>query len=132
MTLATQIRDALQRAQDRLGRKNLAPMFDGNEGKSVAETTVTKWIKDARRFPVIHLPVLVQADRKFGRYLLHAIPSWMGLHDQALKELDPKTAQQVRVAFEKVIVGEMGYPVQADPESVARASGQGATQEDGT
>lgn len=60
LTFPQAIARALDELRSEAGRKALAPLFDGRDGREVAETTVSRWISEPTRFPAHCLPARVR------------------------------------------------------------------------
>lgn len=108
LSLPQQVAHSLQGLQAQHGGKNLAEFFDGREGRQVAQSTISRWIADPVRFSATFQPVLVELDPSFGLYLLRSVPVWMGLDRQVLEQLPRQTADEVRSAYERVLLEQIG------------------------
>ena len=95
------LRASVFRVREERGGKAMA------DDVEVHHTLISKWESGNRRVPWSVLPYLVANDPLLGRYLLQMIPIWMGLPERAIQTLDPKEADRVRDAFERVVISEV-------------------------
>ena len=105
-TLAQLLSESIGRLQHELGGKVLAGYFDGREGAEVAESTISRWKSEPRRFPAIFLPTLLELDPVFRREVLRLLMARLVAPAELLDfvaEKDPRAAATLAQAHEEII-----------------------------
>jgi hypothetical protein len=107
VTLSQSITASLRRLQGDLGGKTLAGHFDGRDGAEVAESTISRWISEPRRFPAIFLPALVEMDATFRGEVLRLLTASLATHEAVSARLSSKAATEYRAVVERLMVEEV-------------------------
>lgn len=102
MAFGQAIADALRRIQRAKGGASAAALFDGREGKEVAESTLSRWIGDPSRFPAVFLPVLVEYDTEFRAYVFQHIAARMIQPAQIAEQLTPQAREEYERARDEL------------------------------
>lgn len=101
LTFPQAISRALNELREASSRKEIAPLFDGRDGRSVAETTVSRWVGEPTRFPAHCLPVIVARHEPFQAHVFRYLGAQMIAPPEILKKLSPSAAKEYQKALEE-------------------------------
>jgi hypothetical protein len=104
---------ALKDLQRDLTGKNLSDYFDGREGKSVAESTISKWIAEPHRFPAVMLPVLATLHPGFRSQLFQLLGAAFSVPAEIARELSPEASAEYQRILEKKFLDAVYGPGRA-------------------
>jgi len=126
-SMAQAIAESLARLQRSLGGKSLVSYFDGREGAEVAQSTLSRWISEPRRFPAVFVGVLAELDPAFRAYLVGAlfVSDLVGAvtsHETPAAETDA-LRHRIERRFLDLAYG-LAVPVDTDAETLRRTAGR--------
>lgn len=106
-SLGQALSESLRGLQARLGGKTLASYFDGRGGKEVAISTVSRWISDPTRFPLVFGPVLAELDPTFRTRAIKALFASELSTPEVLSRISPAAATEYQRAVQAVVLEEI-------------------------
>lgn len=107
VTFGQAVSASLRRLQAEHGGKSLVDHFDGREGEEVAQSTLSRWISEPRRFPAVFLPTLVELDPLFRAQAFRLLTASLATDAAVVERMSAKAADEYRQAVEAVIVEQV-------------------------
>lgn len=107
VTAGQAISASLRRLQAEYGGKSLVDHFDGRDGEEVAQSTISRWISEPRRFPAVFLPTLVELDPVFRGEVFQILTASLATDSAVVERMSTKAADEYRHAVEAVIVEQV-------------------------
>lgn len=106
-SFALALSDAIRRCQRERGGKDLATFFDGIEGTEVAESTISRWISEPRRFSAIYLPILVEIDAPFRAQVMEFLFARMVTPEALMERIGESARREVSAAAQDIVFEEL-------------------------
>ena len=91
-----------------IGVTRLCRCFDGREGETVAESTISRWISEPRRFPLLFGPVLMELHPGFRANAFRYLSATFVTPERVISRLSGPAARQVQEAVRALWVEEAG------------------------